>query len=113
MLLRPRGPFPAFAVARRAFCSAPAADSTPTARVLKYSLSRSAGGQLRVYTEYKNQGARIYTRVRGFTGDSQSLADEIRVLVGPKPEIVIRPGRIQVKGNHSQKLKLWFERLGF
>ena len=86
--------------------------STAEARQLTWTIERTPSKQLPVYREYKQRGYRRLTRVRGFEGDAKALAEELEIVCGPT-EINIRPGRIEIKGDHTRKIKMWFERLGF
>lgn len=112
-LLRGRALTPTFT---RGFASvvdpAPAFDLSKTPRQLTWTIERTASKQLPVYNQYKHRGYRINTIVRRFQGDVQALAEELET-VCQATEMRIRPGSIELKGNHTRTIKLWFEKLGF
>jgi len=81
-------------------------------RQLTWRINRTQSRKLPVYTEYRHGGTQTLTRVRGYEGNIEDLTRELQLLCGPVP-IVVRDGRLQIKGIHSKKIKFWFEKLGF
>ena len=71
-----------------------------------------AGKQLPVYTDYRNGRTRCMTIVRRFRGDEAELAAELSRVCDNRP-VIIRPGRVEVKGNYRGRLCEWLARLGF
>ena len=65
-----------------------------------------------MYSEYQHRGYRVMTCVRKFQGDARALAFELEMVCGPS-EAKVRPGRIELKGNHTRAIKLYLEKLGF
>ncbi len=98
-------------------------------------IERTRSKMLPVYTDYRNAGSRKLTIVRKYKGDSKALVKELQLLCGADAFITVlsapqvdlsyfkrfvcftffqeRPGRIEVKGIHSAKIKAWFTHLGF
>jgi translation initiation factor 1 (eIF-1/SUI1) len=71
-----------------------------------------AGKQLPVYTDYRNGRTRCMTIVRRFRGDEAELAAELSRVCDNRP-VIIRPGRVEVKGNYRGRVCEWLARLGF
>ena len=65
-----------------------------------------------MYTEYKKGGNQKRTVIRNLSGDINKFKEELAKVVS-NSEMYEYMGRIEVKGLHSAKVKLWLTRLGF
>lgn len=70
------------------------------------------GKQIPVYTDYRNGRTRCMTMVRRFRGDVDVLAEEMS-RVCDNNMVIVRPGRMEVKGNYRDRVEEWLLRLGF
>ena len=70
-----------------------------------------AGSELPVYTDYKAGKTKVITILRKIKGDVSILKSEMEKIVGQ--EVMVKPGKLVVDGNHKMKLKLWLTKLGF
>lgn len=80
--------------------------------LIPFYVTRTFTGNLPVYTEYRNNHNRKLTVIRRLTGDVDEFKNELSKVVSNAP-LYQRMGRIEVKGLHSQVVKLWLRRLGF
>jgi large subunit ribosomal protein L49 len=78
-----------------------------------FKIRRTASNNLPVYLDYKNSGSRVNTYLKGFEGDEKRLFHEVQVFMGPKIDVKLRPGRIEIKGDHVEKMKKWLEVQGW
>ncbi|KAF1336579.1 hypothetical protein FI667_g520, partial [Globisporangium splendens] len=80
---------------------------------LPFHVKRTALGlQLPVYRDYRNGRTRVLTILRRFKGDEEELRTEMsKVCLGK--EVIVRPGRLEVVGDHVGDLKKWLTGLGF
>lgn len=70
------------------------------------------GKQLPVYTDYRNGRSRCMTILRRYRGDEALLAEELSRVCDDRA-VIVRPGRIEVKGNYRGRVSEWLQRLGF
>lgn len=80
---------------------------------LPFHVKRTAVGlQLPVYRDIRNGRTRVLTILRRFHGDEEELRTELsKVCLGK--EVVARPGRLEVVGDHARDVKKWLTGLGF
>lgn len=71
----------------------------------------SLGLQLPVYRDYRNGRTRVLTILRRFRGNEQELQMEMSKVCGGK-EVISRPGRLEVVGDHANEIKKWLVGLG-
>lgn len=80
---------------------------------LPFHVKRTAVGlQLPVYRDYRNGRTRVLTIVRRFKGDEAELQAEMSKVCGGK-EVALRPGRLEVQGDHAGDIRKWLIGLGF
>ncbi|TMW69467.1 hypothetical protein Poli38472_001623 [Pythium oligandrum] len=80
---------------------------------LPFFVKRTAVGlQLPVYRDYRNGRTRVLTILRRFNGDEGELQAEMSKICGGK-DVVLRPGRLEVTGDHASEVKKWLVGLGF
>lgn len=79
---------------------------------LPFQIQRTHLGNLPVYTEFRNDRNRKLTVVRKITGDVEEFKAELAKVVSNSP-IYDKVGRVEVKGLHTELVKLWLRRLGF
>ncbi|OQR82466.1 hypothetical protein ACHHYP_20788 [Achlya hypogyna] len=80
---------------------------------LPFSVKRTSTGlQLPVYRDYRNGRTRIITIVRRYDGDEAELLEELSTVCDGSP-VISRPGRLEVVGDYSNKIKQYFTGLGF
>lgn len=80
---------------------------------LPFHVKRTAVGlQLPVYRDYRNGRTRVLTILRRFKGDEEELRAEMSKVCGGK-EVALRPGRLEVAGDHAGDLRKWLTGLGF
>mmetsp|Transcript_32220 Transcript_32220/g.78584 ORF Transcript_32220/g.78584 Transcript_32220/m.78584 type:complete len:277 (-) Transcript_32220:841-1671(-) len=78
-------------------------------------------GFLPVYSEYRKDGARVTTRIKKVSGDTDIFLSELRAALqipiprNPRDDVVhVRSGgAIEVKGNRVREVKHWLAGLGF
>ena len=79
---------------------------------LPFMVDRTAvGNQIPVYIEIKAGGTKVVTMIRKIRGDAEALKKDMELVCG-KP-VTIKPGKLQVDGNYSLRLKRWLTGLGF
>ncbi|WVQ71194.1 hypothetical protein IAR50_000719 [Cryptococcus sp. DSM 104548] len=87
-----------------------------------YHVARSEGGELPVYSKYRN-GTQVTTLIRKVEGDGATLRDQLNEyflanhldpFTAP-PRATLRPtnGHIQIKGHHVDDVKDWLSERGF
>jgi large subunit ribosomal protein L49 len=87
----------------------PKPDQTPN---LPFLVERTeVGKSLPVYTEYKGGRTKVVTILRKIKGDVNILKAEVEKVVGR--EVVVKPGKLVVDGNHHMRLKSYLTGLGF
>jgi large subunit ribosomal protein L49 len=79
---------------------------------LPFTIERTHSNNLPVYTDLRNGGMRKLTVVRKISGDINEFKAELSKIVSNSP-IEEKMGRIEISGQHSEKVKLWLRRLGF
>lgn len=80
---------------------------------LPFAIKRTAVGlQLPVYRDIRNGRTRVLTILRRFKGDEEELRMEMSKVCDGK-EVVLRPGRLEVVGDHATAVKKWLVGLGF
>eukprot|EP01120_Amphizonella_sp_Union-15-10_P016833 TRINITY_DN9118_c0_g1_i2.p1 TRINITY_DN9118_c0_g1~~TRINITY_DN9118_c0_g1_i2.p1 ORF type:complete len:156 (+),score=23.63 TRINITY_DN9118_c0_g1_i2:39-506(+) len=79
---------------------------------LPFKVYRTRNKQLPVYSDFRKSGASRLTILRKYGGDVNELKQELSRLLGGA-EVIVRPGRMEVKGIHVSDIKLWLKRLGF
>lgn len=80
---------------------------------LPFHVKRTALGlQLPVYRDYRNGRTRVLTILRRFNGDEEELRTEMSKVCHGK-EVAVRPGRLEVVGDHVGDIKKWLTGLGF
>ncbi|DAZ95994.1 TPA: hypothetical protein N0F65_009295 [Lagenidium giganteum] len=80
---------------------------------LPFHVKRTAVGlQLPVYRDYRNGRTRVLTILRRYKGNEDELATEMSKVCFGK-EVVARPGRLEVTGDHVKDIKQWLTGLGF
>lgn len=80
---------------------------------LPFHVQRTPKGlQIPVYRDYRAGGNKVMTLIRRFQGDKAELASEMSKICGSKPAM-IRPGRIEVDGDHVTNVRKWLVGLGF
>ncbi|CAG9318528.1 unnamed protein product [Blepharisma stoltei] len=79
---------------------------------IPFQISRTWTGNLPVYTEFRNDRSRKLTIIRKILGDVEEFKTELQKVVSNSP-IYEKNGRIEVKGLHSESVKLWLRKLGF
>ena len=79
---------------------------------LPFQVFRTHLGNLPVYTEFRNNRSKKVTVLRKVIGDTEELKQELAKVVSNSP-ISEKVGRLEIKGLHSQVVKLWLRRLGF
>ncbi|OQS03100.1 hypothetical protein THRCLA_04593 [Thraustotheca clavata] len=78
-----------------------------------FSVKRTSTGlQLPVYRDYRNGRTRIITIVRRYDGNEKELRDELSTVCDGSP-VISRPGRLEVVGDYSTKIKQYLTGLGF
>ena len=86
--------------------------STTAVRV-PFTISRTRSHGLPVYLDYRGGGTLVTTCVRRVEGDVGAMARQLQVMVGERTRVVVRPGRVEVKGNYVDETKKWLETIGF
>ena len=83
-----------------------------TSQKLAFSVFRSRMGNLPIYTDRRGGGrTKHVTILRKYAGDVDALKAEVeRVCERPA---VLYHGRMEVKGDHKEKLWHWLSGLGF
>lgn len=80
---------------------------------LPFHVKRTAVGlQLPVYRDIRNGRTRILTILRRYKGDEMELRDEMSKVCEGK-EVIVRPGRMEVVGDHAHDVRKWLVGLGF
>lgn len=80
---------------------------------LPFHVKRTAVGlQLPVYRDIRNGRTRVLTILRRYKGDEQELRDEMSKVCEGK-EVIVRPGRLEVVGDHASDIRKWLVGLGF
>eukprot|EP01104_Vermistella_antarctica_P010015 TRINITY_DN263_c5_g5_i1.p1 TRINITY_DN263_c5_g5~~TRINITY_DN263_c5_g5_i1.p1 ORF type:complete len:213 (+),score=70.75 TRINITY_DN263_c5_g5_i1:146-784(+) len=80
---------------------------------LPFKVARSVPGRnLPVYTDFRKGRTQRITILRKCSGDMEVLKGELAKVLGGC-EVVERPGRLEVKGFHSEPIKKWLLELGF
>ncbi|KAG2826465.1 hypothetical protein PC116_g11135 [Phytophthora cactorum] len=80
---------------------------------LPFHVKRTAVGlQLPVYRDFRNGRTRVLTILRRYKGDEQELRDEMSKVCQGK-EVIVRPGRLEVVGDHASDIRKWLVGLGF
>ncbi len=96
-----------FVIERTSWSPAP---STPPK--LPFMVERTVvGGSLPVYTEYKSGRTKVVTLLRKCRGDIGELKNDLELVVGKN--VVVKPGKLEISGNHHRLLKKWLGGLGF
>jgi hypothetical protein len=82
---------------------------------LRFAVHRSSvGGELPVYSEFKNKKARPSVVVRRVSGNMDELERHLRHVVGEKPVIKRRVASLEVFGrDYEQPIKDYLLKLGF
>lgn len=81
---------------------------------LKFCVHRSSsGGELPVYSEFKNKKARASVVIRRVSGDLNELEQHVRKVVGEGPVIKRRVASLEVFGRHEDVIRESLLRLGF
>jgi large subunit ribosomal protein L49 len=93
-------------------CAMAAQQYRPISATNPQVLRTSKGGQIPVYSDFKNGRTRELTIVRRVSGDVHALARELyRVTGGAK--VAVHPGRLEVEGARTRELRTWLMGLGF
>ncbi len=80
---------------------------------LPFSIRRTSTGlQLPVYRDYRNGRTRVITIVRRYDGNEEELLHELSTICNGSP-VIRRPGRLEIIGDHAQKIKQYLTGLGF
>ena len=79
---------------------------------LPFHVPRTFTGNLPVSTEFRNNRQRKLTVVRKVVGDLDEFKAELAKVVSNAP-IFDKTGRVEVRGLHTEAVKLWLRRLGF
>ena len=71
-------------------------------------------GFLPVYVRYRNARSRVTTEVRRVQGDVDVLAGELTKVCWPD-EVTVKAttGNIEIKNNHTRKIRMYLASLGF
>ncbi|ODN84172.1 hypothetical protein L202_00174 [Cryptococcus amylolentus CBS 6039] len=87
-----------------------------------YHVARSEGGELPVYSKFRN-GGQVTTLIRKIEGSGATLRDQLNEFflanhLDPftaPPRATLRPttGHIQIKGHHVEDVKDWLAERGF
>lgn len=76
-------------------------------------ISRTVVGQaLPVYIDYKGHGTKTVTQIRKVTGDVEALANDLQKVCDGRP-VHVKPGRLEIDGNYSARVKAYLTALGF
>ena len=75
-------------------------------------MERTKTNNLPVYTDFKCGNTNKTTILRRITGDMDELKTELIKITG-NSEVIIKHGKIEIKGLHSEKIKKWLRCLGF
>eukprot|EP00029_Vermamoeba_vermiformis_P000071 TRINITY_DN10076_c0_g1_i1.p1 TRINITY_DN10076_c0_g1~~TRINITY_DN10076_c0_g1_i1.p1 ORF type:complete len:142 (-),score=27.69 TRINITY_DN10076_c0_g1_i1:85-510(-) len=78
---------------------------------LPFKVERTNTGQLPVYSDIRNGRTNILTIVRRVTGDLNEMKAEVEKLTGSL--VQIKTGKLEIKGPHTKKVKLWLRHLGY
>lgn len=79
---------------------------------LPFHVERTEVGKaLPVYTDYKGGRTKVVTILRKIKGDINVFKSEVEKVVGK--EVVVKPGKLVIDGNHHMRLKLYLTGLGF
>nr|CCA24515.1 conserved hypothetical protein [Albugo laibachii Nc14] len=80
---------------------------------IPFKVKRTAKGlQLPVYRDYRNGRTRVLTILRRYDGHEGELQSEMSKVCGGK-DVIARPGRLEVVGDHLMDLRKWLTGLGF
>jgi len=74
-------------------------------------ITRSQGGELPVYTDYRKARTQTWTVICKVTGDTKVLKEELEKLTGS--EVVEKVGSLKVRGLHVNRVKEWLQSIGF
>lgn len=85
--------------------------STPSIQV-PFNIHRTSSDQLPVYTDYK-KGNHVLTVLRRYTGDSNEIVKQVRLLLGSQVNVQQRNGKIVIDGQYTKQIKDWLEKIGF
>ncbi len=81
---------------------------------LPFFVHRSTiGGELPVYSEFKNKKARASVVIRRVSGDLDEFEKHLRRVVGEGPVIKRRVASIEVFGRHEAVIREYLLKLGF
>ena len=84
---------------------------TPTR--VPFTITRTRSHALPVYLDYRGGGTLVTTCVRRVEGDVDAMARQLQLLVGDRTRVVVRPGRVEVKGNYVEETRRWLKTIGF
>lgn len=77
-----------------------------------FHVFRSRMGNLPIYTDWRGGGrTRMVTILRKYSGDVNALKREVERVCEARADLF--HGRMEVKGNHREKLGKWLSNLGF
>jgi large subunit ribosomal protein L49 len=78
---------------------------------LPFKVERTSTGQLPVFSDIRNGRTNVLTIVRRCAGDLAELKGELEKLTGSLVEI--KTNKLEIKGPHTKKVKLWLRHLGY
>eukprot|EP00696_Hemimastix_kukwesjijk_P017276 gnl/Hemi2/5892_TR2039_c0_g1_i1.p2 gnl/Hemi2/5892_TR2039_c0_g1~~gnl/Hemi2/5892_TR2039_c0_g1_i1.p2 ORF type:complete len:153 (+),score=24.70 gnl/Hemi2/5892_TR2039_c0_g1_i1:173-631(+) len=79
---------------------------------LPFRVERTKSKVLPVYSDFKG-GNRRLTVLRKISGDVKELGEEIRRYFKGAVDVRMRLGRIELKGDHCNELRIWLRKHGF
>ena len=79
---------------------------------LPFHVQRTSTNNLPVYTDFTYGDSKKLTIIRKVTGDMHAIKEEL-IKITSNSEVIIKHGKLEVKGLHSAKIKKWLRCLGF
>ena len=80
---------------------------------IPYAVSRSASGNLPIYTTYRGVNRDPTTYVGSIFGDMAAFKSDLKMVVCNSADIKESGRTVEIKGRFAQPLKKWLQSLGF